>query len=238
MEDSKALQTDVIAAPLHPIVMASVPVRPYYSDEHCVIYHADCRKVLPWLERVDLLLTDPPYGENYSSSREGRYKGKTIANDDSTEVRDWVLNWRGYDLPSLVFGTWRTPVLAAKQALVWDKGDASGMGDLSIPWKPNWELVFVIGKGFRGKRDSSVLTGHTVVTWASKGRMHPNLKPLSLMRVLLNKCPDAETVLDPFMGSGTTLVAAKLEGRKAIGIEINEKYCESAAERLRQGVLF
>ena len=67
---------------------------------------------------------------------------------------------------------------------------------------------------------------------------HPTQKPLALMRWCLSFVPDATTILDPFMGSGTTLVAAKLEGRRAIGIEISEKYCEIAAERLRQGVLF
>ena len=69
-------------------------------------------------------------------------------------------------------------------------------------------------------------------------RQHPTQKPLSLMCWCLSFAKDAETILDPFAGSGTTLVAAKLEGRKAIGIEINERYCEIAASRLAQGVLF
>jgi site-specific DNA-methyltransferase (adenine-specific) len=110
------------------------------------------------------------------------------------------------------------------------------MGDLSIPWKPNWELVFVLGDGFEGPRTTGVLSGDTVVTWATKGRCHPNLKPVGLMRRLLEKCPPG-TILDPFMGSGTTLRAAKDLGRRAIGIEIEEKYCEIAVRRLAQGVL-
>jgi len=69
-------------------------------------------------------------------------------------------------------------------------------------------------------------------------RVHPTQKPLSLMRWCLAFAPDAKTILDPFMGSGTTLLAAKLEGRSAVGIEINEAYCESAAKRLQQGLLF
>jgi len=69
-------------------------------------------------------------------------------------------------------------------------------------------------------------------------RVHPTQKPLALMRWCLSLVPDAATVLDPWLGSGTTLVAAKLEGRHAVGIELSEKYCEIAAERLRQGVLF
>ena len=212
--------------------------KPYYQDSHVTLYCGDCREILPELGKFDLLLTDPPYGESFSSSREGRHKDKPIVGDETTEARDWVLNWWGNDKPGLVFGTWRTPVSNSKQALVWDKGEASGMGDLSIPWKPNWELIFVIGSGFRGKRTTGVLVGYTVVTWASKGRVHPNLKPPGLMCELMSKCTDAKTIIDPFAGSCTTGVAAKLEGRHATLIEISERYCEIGAERLRQGVLF
>jgi DNA modification methylase len=110
------------------------------------------------------------------------------------------------------------------------------MGDLSIPWKPNTEEIYVIGKGFRGHRDGSVLTGHRVVTWASKGRVHPNMKPVSLMAELVSKC--VGSIADPFAGSGSTLLAAKQLGRQAIGVEIEERYCEIAAKRLQdQSVL-
>jgi len=209
-----------------------VSVKPYYERDGITIYHGDCREILPTLA-ADVMVTDPPYGSNYSSGRNGPYRGVAIANDQDVSFRDEVLAlWKG---PALVFGEWRNPVPNARQAMVWDKGLAAGMGDLSIPWKPNWEMVFVIGTGFSGKRTSGILVG-SVVTWASKGRVHPNMKPVSLMADLIAKCP-AGLVLDPFMGSGTTLVAAKLGGRRAIGIEIEERYCEIAAKRLAQGVL-
>ena len=121
-----------------------------------------------------------------------------------------------------------------RTVLVWDKGKASGMGDLSIPWKPNWEEIYVLGTGFTGHRGSSILTGHTVVSWASKGRDHPNMKPVSLMERLIEKCPTG-VIADPFAGSGTTLVAARNLGRKAIGVELEERYCEVIAKRLSQG---
>jgi len=70
------------------------------------------------------------------------------------------------------------------------------------------------------------------------GTTHPTQKPVALMRWCLSLFEDAKTIVDPFMGSGTTLVAAKLEGREAVGIEMNERYCESAAKRLSQGTLF
>jgi DNA modification methylase len=140
--------------------------------------------------------------------------------------------------PALVFGSWRMPKpTGTHTVLIWDKGPAAGMGDLSVPWKPNTEEIYVIGKGFTGSRDSSIISGATVVTWASKGRDHPNMKPRALIEILLAKCP-AGAVADPFAGSGSTLVAAKLNNRKAIGVEIDEKYCEIAASRLAQDNLF
>jgi len=213
----------------------AVGLTPYYQRDGITIYHGDCRESLPEID-VDIMVTDPPFGIAFSSGWDGEHKGRQIANDETTDARDSVLRHWG-DRPALVFGSWRFPVDHAKQAIVWDKGDASGMGDLSIPWKPNFELIFVVGSGFKGKRTTGVIQGHTVVTWASKGRVHPNMKPTSLLCTLMAKCPPG-VVVDPFMGSGTTLVAAKLEGRRAIGIEIEERYCEIAAKRLSQGVLF
>ena len=206
---------------------------PYYEHAGITIYHGDCREVLPLT--ADVLVMDPPYGLNYESGMDNALS--KIMGDDDLTLRDWVLSqWGG---PALVFGTWKKAApVGAHTCLVWDKGPAAGMGDLSIPWKPNWEAVYVIGKGFCGARDTSVLGGHYVVTWnsCSFGRQHPNEKPESLMRSLVAKCPRG-VVLDPFMGSGTTLVAAKRVGRCAIGIEIEERYCEIAAKRLQQEVL-
>src|SRR5690606_29734769 len=126
-----------------------------------------------WLS-ADVLVTDPPYGIGYASGKEGRFKGRPIANDHDLSTRDAVLAAWG-DRAALVFGSWRIPKpVGTHTVLTWDKGDAAGMGNLSIPWKPNTEEVYVLGSGFVGHRGSSVLSGHTVVTWASKGREHPN----------------------------------------------------------------
>lgn len=210
-------------------------MKPYYDHAGITIYHGDCREIIPSLT-ADVLVTDPPYGLSYASGHEGPFKDSEIANDGTTEARDCILSLWG-ERPAIVFGTWkRTAPERAHTALVWDKGPASGMGDLSIPWKQSFELVFVCGGGFSGKRDEGVLSGHSVVTWASKGRLHPNEKPVSLMSCLISKCPGG-VILDPFMGSGTTLRAAKDLGRRAIGIEIEERYCEIAAKRMAQEVL-
>ena len=113
------------------------------------------------------------------------------------------------------------------------------MGDLSFPWSPTFELIWIYGDGWEGHRGDAVLTSKTVVTWNTGPirRLHPHEKPVDLMEQLLLKAPNAQTILDPVMGSGTTLRAAKDLGRKAIGIEIEEKYCEIAAKRLAQEVL-
>lgn len=215
---------------------------PYYSDEWVTLYLGDCLEVTEWLA-ADVLVTDPPYGinakMNYSdgSARKGYtpWAGAPIANDHDLTARDRAIRAFG-DRPALVFGTWKMPRPTATRAvLIWDKGDAVGMGDLSIPWSPSWEEIYVLGRGFRGHRGSSVLRS-AVVTWASKGREHPNQKPLALLQALIAKCPPG-TIADPFAGSGSTLVAAKALGRKSIGVEIDERYCEIAARRLAQDVL-
>jgi len=214
--------------------ITAVPVLPYYQDDFVQLYHGDCREITEWLS-ADVLVTDPPYGYAYSSNQEGAHQGIVIAGDSSLEARDAALTAWG-DKPALVFGTWKCDIPArTRTVLAWDKGPASGMGDLALPWKPNWEMIYVLGSGFHGRRDSGVLTGRTV-TWASKGREHPNQKPVGLLAKLLAKCPSG-AVADPFAGSGSTLVAAKMLGRRAIGVELEERYCDIAASRLAQDAL-
>jgi DNA modification methylase len=216
------------------------PMTPYYDRDGITIYHADCRDVLPTLPPVDLVLTDPPYGIAYRSGRTGHDGGTAlpgIVGDDDTSLRDYAL--ATITAPAIVFGSWKVakPV-GCRAVLTWDKGDHVGMGDLSLPWKPNTEEIYVIGDGFVGHRGGSVLRYSAPVTWNSVngGRKHPHEKPVALISALLAKHP-GDVVLDPFMGSGTTLRAAMDLGRKAIGIEIEERYCEIAVRRLQQSVL-
>lgn len=209
-------------------------MKPYYDHAGITIYHGDCREILPHVT-ADVLVTDPPYGIGYKSGWFGVLP-REIAGDANASLRDWVLAWWG-DRPALVFGTWRVAKPQNTRAvLIYDKGGALGMGDLSIPWKPSHEEIYVLGHGFVGSRDSgSVLQGRTQAT-AYAGRTHPHEKDYRTLQALLLKCPDG-IALDPFAGSGATLVAAKNVGRRAIGIEIEERYCEIAAKRLSQEVL-
>lgn len=204
-------------------------VEPYYQDDHVTIYHCDSAQNSSLWGNADVLVTDPPYGMSYASG----WNDRRIANDDSPQIRDDVLAmW--VDRPALVFGRWSVPhPKDTKMCLTWDKGDWPGMGDLALPWGPSTEEIYVLGSGFVGKRGSSVLRFDRLT-----GNIdHPNEKPVPLMRRLLSHCPAEWVVADPFMGSGATLRAAKDLGRKAIGVELDERYCELAASRCAQEVL-
>lgn len=204
---------------------------PYYEDGAVTIYHADWRDVRP---EADVLVTDPPFGIAYDTSR-ARVVGsaRSIAGDLDTTERDDLLAWWG-SKPALVFGSWKVQRPAATHTrLIWDTKGALGMGDLSVPWKPSDQEIYVLGRGFAGPRTTNVLR---VAPVQSKGRRHPHEKPVPLMRMLVDKCP-AGVIFDPFMGSGSTLVAAAEAGRRVVGCDVDEGYCEKAARRLGQGVL-
>lgn len=199
------------------------------------LYLGDCLEILPTLQGVDCIIMDPPYGMAYTSgyATEALWSGSVIHGDETTRARDVVIAWAD-GRPVLCFGTWKAPrPTATKVVLIWDKGGALGMGDLSIPWKADHEEVYVIGKGFVGTRDSgSVLRHPPVQSMAKNGRQHPTEKPVTLMRDLMRKT--AGVVLDPFMGSGSTGVAAIQSGRAFVGIEIDERYFEIACKRIEQ----
>lgn len=215
-------------------------IKPYYESGGITIYHGDCRDIFPALT-WDVMITDPPYGIDYRLHNRGfrpaSWVDGAIESDKDTSLRDWVVG-QLCGKPSIMFGTWkaRRPE-HIRAVLIWDKGPACGMGDLKFPWKGSYEEIYVFGQGWSGHRDESVLKGHTVVSWETQGRMHPTQKPVSLIGHFIEKAPTG-VLIDPFMGSGTTLVAAKELGRMAIGIEVEEKYCEIAVKRLAQEVLF
>ena len=212
---------------------------PYYSDESVTLFHGDCLEVDEWLA-ADVLVTDPPYGMSLRSGREGHHGDLAIAHDEDTSVRDAALSAWG-DGPALVFTRDDLPTQGPRMRLTWDKGEHVGMGDLRLPWKPNTERVDVLGEwpDREVRRDSSVLR-HLAVAGtahgANRGRRHPTEKPASLLADLIAKCPPG-VIADPFAGSGSTLVAARNLGRRAIGVELEERYCEIIARRLSQGVL-
>lgn len=220
---------------------------PYYQDAACTIYHGDCMEILPHLDAVDHVITDPPYSERtHKGARTGDISGFliTFAHIEFETLRDllnsirverWVvLTTDSSHAASMLLNP--PSRLEFVRLGIWVKpnptpqftGDRPGQGFEQVailhpPGKKRWN-----GGGF-----SAVWTFNKII-----GR-HPTEKPLELFSKFIEQFTDAgDTILDPFMGSGTTLEAAKLQGRKAIGIEREERYCEIAANRLRQEVLF
>ena len=215
--------------------------QPYYADDKVTLYLGDCREITEWLE-ADVLVTDPPYGMAFVSSWTTRKR--PIANDRDEAVRDAALEMWG-DRPGVAFGTWRVARPARTTAvLVWDKSDGvgPGMGDISAPFGTSHEEVYLLGTWKRPTRvrrqgsviRSAVAMGNPNGLVATTG--HPTPKPVALMERLIGACPDG-VIADPFAGSGSTLVAARNLGRKAIGVELEERYCEIAARRFAQDCL-
>lgn len=211
-------------------------MKPYYTDESVTLWHGDCREITDWLD-ADVLVTDPPYGIAYATNMGGQFTGSAIAGDATTAMRDAALRLWG-ERPAVVFASPRQsapPGNPNPTPLVFDKGDIVGMGDLSWPWKPNYELACVYGTGWAAPRTSSVLR-HRVLSENFTERYHPTQKPVALTEEILQKAPPG-VIADPFAGSGSTLLAARNLGRRAIGVELEERYCEVIAKRLAQGVL-
>ena len=209
---------------------------PYYQDDRVTLYHGDCREITEWLE-ADVLVTDPPYGipgGRLGSHRTGVRQVHADADWDSLEIRDEALALWG-DRPRAVFGTIKMHDAAPAHRgvpLVWDKGDSPGMGDYTWPFGASYELVWINGDGWTGPRRNSVLRfDHSSSRATTVG--HPTPKPVGLMESIVKYAPSG-TVADPFAGSGSTLVAAKQLGRAAVGVELEERYCEVIAKRLAQ----
>jgi DNA modification methylase len=203
----------------------------YYSDEFVTLYHGDCLQITEWLA-ADVLVTDPPYGMGYYlHSRAGKNAAIEVAGDQDTSARDAALALWG-KRPALVFGSWRNPKPKCDQVLIWDKGDEAALGH--PVFFSAFEEIYVIGKGWTGTRRSNVIRANGLARGGSerKGLAHPTPKPVGLMELLVSYAPGV--IADPFAGSGATLIAARNLGRKVIGVELEEKYCELIAKRLGQ----
>lgn len=214
-------------------------MQPYFQNDLVTLYHGDCLEITEWLE-ADVLVTDPPYGigwkgiDNYTNEGFIRNQKSGIENDETSTVRDRALAlWSGR--PAIVFGSWRTAKPHQTQhRLIWHKrGQAPG--PTRGPFMSQDEEIYILGKGFISTSPpmrSVIATTENRSTEVSKIG-HPTPKPVGLMETLISRCPDG-VIADPFAGSGATLIAARNLGRKVIGVELEEKYCEMIATRLSQ----
>jgi site-specific DNA-methyltransferase (adenine-specific) len=242
-------------------------VTPYYQDDHATIYHGDCRDVLPLIRDVDVVFTSPPYNLGTTNGgRSGMHPrslaAKNLAGgyqsyDDAmpqTEYDIWqrwllLTLWQSLSDVGAIFynhkpriqgGVAKLPTdyglgLPLRQVIVWDRG--TGMNFSQSFFLPKHEWLVLWAKENFGLRDKSASqVGDVWRIPPEQDTTHPAPFPLALPTTAIG-ATNANLVLDPFMGSGTTLRAAKDLGRKAIGIEIEERYCEIAAKRLAQEVL-
>lgn len=205
---------------------------PYYSDQHVTLYHGDATELLLELaDQADLVVTDPPYGISYTPPNHSPVLG-----DDSTELAAWLLRtW--WPRPLVMFGAnhYVTELPEAGSWSVWDKRVHLSADRM---WGAPFELVWSSGPDTAG-RFYRIQHGGVVNAdrpGRNRTRVHATQKPAVLLRSVLEHTPPG-VVLDPFAGSGSTLRAAKDLGRRAIGIELDERYCAAAAELLAQQVL-
>jgi DNA modification methylase len=206
-------------------------VKPYYQEAGITLYHGDAETLLERLPKFDLLLTDPPYGigrdgmKQTTGTHGGRKAYEYMGWDSNTPSAEVFADMFGASREQVIWGgNYFAPHLPATMGwLVWDKGQyglSMSDGELAFTSRDRALRIFTLNR----------------VALMTDGAHHPTQKPLALMKWCLSLFPEAKTVLDPFCGSGTTLVAAKDMGLTAVGIEAEEKYCAIAAERLRQSV--
>jgi len=211
-------------------------MKPYYETELGKLYHGDCLDIMPHLEPVDLVLTDPPYGMNndVNSSRfsgghrtsiikrgQGGRFNKQIIGDDKPFDPEPFLKFKKVILWGYTHFADRVPT---GTNLIWikrfDTAFGSFLSDAEIAWMK-------AGHGVYCFRDLSMMA-------EAKDRKHPNQKPIPLMQWCIELSKTDGVVFDPFLGSGTTAIACERLNRRWIGIEIEEKYCEIAEKRIEK----
>jgi site-specific DNA-methyltransferase (adenine-specific) len=226
-------------------------LKPYYQDDYCTIYHGDARETLPELVQADHIITDPPYAEQtHAGARTqkgaGQARDNKLVNFPHIEIDDlraifeskpplrWLISFLDFRHAAALYDA-PPSGLRGMRVCVWDKpnpapqftGDRPGTG---------WEAIGVFHSLTRSRWNGGGSRG--VWSFPRQTGEHPTEKPKKLLQTLIQLFTDpGELIIDPFMGSGATLRAAKDLGRRAIGIELEEKYCEVAAKRLRQEVL-
>lgn len=236
-----------------------MPLKPYYDHGGIQIFHGDCRDVLPKLPNVDLILTDPPYpklkgglSHMVGGVCQRTQPTVTVGTPWGDELEALKL-FSCLSSGAVVFSSWH----AIGEVKNLCGGEAIGLvtwykrnSQMSFRNRPHytceyaWMIEYGPGLNWQNIETFYDIPGLVAGCMATERILdgtgkaaHPTQKPLELINELTVICPPSGTILDPFMGSGTTLRAAKDLGRKAIGIELNEEYCSMAVNRLGQEVL-
>ncbi len=216
-------------------------MKPYYQHQGITIYHGDCREILPEIERVDLVLTDPPYGIGADQNKRANTQyGNAIAQSKDYGEGNWDFEPPSKDVMDLILKSGASQIVwggnffefpASSCWLVWDKDNGNNeYADCELAYTNLKKAVRKIKYRWMGMLQEQMGS-------LKEERFHPTQKPVAVMKWCILQAPETvQTILDPFMGSGTTLRAAKDLNRQAIGIELEEKYCEIAAKRLSQEV--
>jgi DNA modification methylase len=203
-------------------------MKPYYEHAGITIYHGDCDDVLEvWEGRrsqsFDLLLTDPPYGIGIHKSPRLAISRGFVDSWDNQTLPEQLMTAKRFARHAIVWGGNYYDLGPCRGFLIWDKqNDGMDFADCELAWTTFDKVARIIRK-----RPMNM----------DGGTVHPTQKPEEVIRWSLLQAPQSQTILDPFMGSGTTLVAAKRLGKQATGIEREERYCEIAAQRLQQEAL-
>lgn len=240
---------------------------PYYQDKHCTIYHGDCREILPTLPKVDLVVTDPPYAISGGGVHRGA-KGRGSrsfdffpGDDDHAGMVELVCDAISKSVVCMADHASMYAWVGHREiGPIVSLMEQHGFSTRMLAWVKSCPAPPPPGAGWPSAFEVCVFAWRPGRTWTHDGKNaprsnvfvadsyrhgqpgkldHPTQKPPAVVSPLIQASSlVGQTVLDPFMGSGTTLRAAKDLGRKAIGIELEEKYCEIAANRMRQEVLF
>ncbi len=208
-------------------------MKPYYDHGGIRIYHGDCREIFPRLREVALIVTDPPYF--WRDHRRSSLEWFRLLEDDELERvladarRLLPTDGALYVFTDVRAGIRLFPTLDPTNVLIWDKGRI-GEGDA---WRRMFEWIAYCPEPDHRLRDGGL--GNILRFAPPPLKLHPTEKPVAVLSALIGNSSDpGDLVLDPFMGSGSTLLAAQSLGRRAVGIEIDERYCEVAAMRLKR----
>ena len=205
---------------------------PYYDSDGITIYHGDCREILPHIGEIPAIVSDRPYGMAYAPLR-GSDGSKRWADGVRGDFEDFDPAHLLVGCPAVLWGAqWYAGRLPCSGGwLVWDKTPKGAKDGFEAS---HCDLAWTNARGSIRKFS---------MQWGGEARggeafYHPTQKPVALMSFSIEMLGKVAGVVDPYCGCGPTLTAAKLRGLPAVGIEIEERYCEIAARRVDQGVLF